>query len=183
MISVRTLVVSLALAAGFGVAPLAASAQAPVTQTATSTQTATITAIDYTQRVVSLQFTDGTTKTVEVGPDVKRFSQLKVGDTVTFTATESVVYSIVKPGAAAPPADSSAMTSSEGTKPGGTATATKTTVVTVTAIDQSVPSITVKTADGKVLSFKVKDPKNIAGVKVGDQVQITYNVSVIISVK
>ena len=55
--------------------------------------------------------------------------------------------------------------------------------MTVTAIDPSIPAITIKTADGKILSFKVKDPKNIVGVKVGDQVQITYSMSVMISVK
>lgn len=182
MISLRTLVAALTLAGGLGVAPLVAGA-APVTQTATSTQTATITAIDYTQRIVSLKFADGTTETISVSPDVKRFPQLKVGDTVTFTSTESVVYSIVKPGAKPPPPDSSTTTKAEGTKPGGTATETKTATVTVTAIDKSVPSITIKTEDGRIASFKVEDPKNIEGVKVGDKVQITYSASLVISVK
>jgi hypothetical protein len=44
----------------------------------------------------------GNTKTIQVGPDVTRFSALKVGDMVTFTYQESVALSIVKAGATAP---------------------------------------------------------------------------------
>jgi hypothetical protein len=71
----------------------------------------------------------------------------------------------------------------EGVKPGGTLTKTKTIVVTVTAIDPSVPSVTVKTSDGHVAAMKVYDPQNIVGLKVGDDVQITYRESTMISVK
>jgi hypothetical protein len=177
------LLTALSIAGMLAAAPLIARADgpAPVTQTASATATATITAIDYTQRIVSLQFTDGTSKTIAVGPGVTRFPQLKVGDTVTFTTSASMVYSIAKPGAAPP--DSATMTAAEGAKPGGTTTQTKSTIVTIMAIDPSVPSVTIKTADGKVVAMKVNDPKNIAGVKVGDKVQITYTESMMISVK
>jgi hypothetical protein len=183
MNSSRRLLAALTIAGSLAVVPLVARAQAPapVTQTATATATATITAIDYTQRIVSLQFTDGTTKTIAVGPGVTRFPQLKVGDTVTFTTSESMVYSIAKPGSAPP--DSATMTAAQGVKPGGTATQTKSTVVTIVALDPAVPSVTVKTADGKVVAMKVKDPSNLTGVKVGDKVQVTYTESMMISVK
>jgi hypothetical protein len=183
MNSSRRLLAALTIAGSLALAPLIARAAppAPVTQSATATATATITAIDYTQRIVSLQFTDGTTQTISVGPNVTRFPQLKVGDTVTFTTSASMVYSIAKPGAAPP--DSATMTAAQGVKPGGTATQTKSTIVTIVAIDPNVPSVTVKTADGQVVAMKVNDPKNIVGVKVGDKVQITYTESTMISVK
>jgi hypothetical protein len=180
---IRLAAAAFALAA-LGAAPLTAFAQtpAPVTQTATSTHTAQIVAIDYTSRIVSLKFDDGTTQTVGVSPAVTRFPSLKVGDTVTFTSTDTVVYSIAKPGSAMAP-ESDAMAAAPGAKPGGTASKTLTTVVTVTAIDPSVPSVTVKTADGRITSMKVKDAKNLTGLKVGDQVQVTYTQSLMISIK
>ena len=58
-----------------------------------------------------------------------------------------------------------------------------TAVVTVKAIDQQVPSVTITTEDGNTMSFKVEDRKNIEGVKVGDKVQITYTRALAISVE
>ena len=46
--------------------------------------------------------------------------------------------------------------------------------VIIKAIDPKVPSVTVSTDDGHMMSFKVEDKKNIEGVKVGDRVDITY---------
>jgi Cu/Ag efflux protein CusF len=54
--------------------------------------------------------------------------------------------------------------------------------VTLNAIDTKVPSVTVTTKDGKTMSFKVENPKNLEGVKVGDQVEITYTQALAISV-
>jgi len=180
--SPRRLFAAVTIAAGLAlIEPAGAQSPAPVMQAAAATATASITAIDYTNRVVSLQFSDGTSETLAVGPDVTRFPQLRVGDTVTFATMESLVYRIAKPGSAPP--DSATLMVAEGVKPGGTVTKTKTIVVTVTAIDPSVPSVTVKTSDGHVAAMKVYDPQNIVGLKVGDNVQITYRESTMISVK
>ena len=54
--------------------------------------------------------------------------------------------------------------------------------VTVNAIDTKVPSVTITTKDGQTMSFKVEDPKKLQGVKVGDQVEITYTQALAISV-
>jgi Cu/Ag efflux protein CusF len=55
--------------------------------------------------------------------------------------------------------------------------------VTITEIDAEVPSVTVKTEDGRTMSFKIDDKKNLEGVKVGDKVDITYTAAVMITVK
>jgi hypothetical protein len=55
--------------------------------------------------------------------------------------------------------------------------------VTVNAIDMKVPSVTITAADGRRMSFRVENPKNLAGVKVGDKVQITYTQALAISVQ
>ena len=85
-----------------------ASAQKPVTETASVEATATIEAIDHTGRLVTLKGKDGNTETIYAGPEVKRFDELKVGDTVTFRYYESVAVHIRKPGQAAAPASEGA---------------------------------------------------------------------------
>jgi cytochrome c556 len=49
--------------------------------------------------------------------------------------------------------------------------------------DVEVPSVTVKTEDGRTMSFKIADKKNLEGVKVGDKVDITYTTALTISIK
>jgi Cu/Ag efflux protein CusF len=160
-----------------------ASAQKPVTQSEAMTETATIVAIDSTNRLITLKAEDGMTDTVFAGPDVKRFSELKVGDKVTFRYYESVVYAIQQPGAKPPAPATSGIVRSTGPKPGGTMSEQLTAVVTIQAIDLKIPSVTIKTEDGTVMSFKIEEPKNLTGVKVGDKVQITYTRALAISVE
>jgi Cu/Ag efflux protein CusF len=160
-----------------------AVAQKPVTQGAAVTETATIVAIDSTNRLITLKDKDGITDTIYAGPEVKRFSELKVGDNVTFRYYESVVYAIQKPGDKAPAPAAGGLVRSTGTKPGGTLSEQLTAVVTIQAIDAKVPSVTIKTQDGTIMSFKIEDPKNLTGVKVGDKVQVTYTRALAISVE
>ena len=70
--------------------PLVARAQKPVTQTDSVEVTAKIEAIDKTARLVTLKDKDGEMETIKCGPEVKRFDELKVGDTVTFRYYESI---------------------------------------------------------------------------------------------
>jgi hypothetical protein len=163
-------------------APVASAGQTK-SQSAAVTETFTIVAIDATNRIVTLKDKDGYVDSIYAGPEVKRFSELKVGDKVTFTYYESVVYQIQKPGAAPVPAGEEAgIVRGKGPKPGGTMSRQMTATVTVTAIDMKVPSVTIKMDDGNVSSFKVENKKNLEGVKVGDRVQITYTEALAISV-
>jgi Cu/Ag efflux protein CusF len=178
------------LAVGFAVVTLTAASAftqskpaKPVSQAAVVSETSVIEAIDSTNRTVTLKNDDGTLDTIYCGPEVQRFDALKVGDKVTFRYHESVVYAIQKLGAAAPSTDKSAITRTKGPKPGGTISRQMTATVTVLAIDQTTPSITISTEDGSKMSFKVEDKKNLEGVKVGDKVQITYTQALAISVE
>ena len=47
---------------------------------------------------------EGQEETVQVGPTVTRFNELKVGDSVTFKDYESLVFQLKKPGAPPVPA-------------------------------------------------------------------------------
>lgn len=166
------------------VSALNGQVQTSVGKTSIVTVTAVIAAIDSTNRLVTLKRDDGISEIVFAGPEVQRFSELKVGDKVTFRYYESVVYRIQKPGSAAAPAGGQAgIVRNTGPRPGGTVSQQLTATVTLTAIDLKVPSVTIKTDDGSVSSFKVEDVKNLEGVKVGDRVQITYTQALAVSVE
>jgi Cu/Ag efflux protein CusF len=180
----RFLAVLIAIVTIAAAAP-SANAQVPtsVGKTAIVTVTAVITAIDSTSRLITLKRDDGVSEIVYAGPEVQRFSELKVGDKVTFKFEESVVYAIQQPGAKPPDAEKAGIVRSAGPKPGGKAMRELTVVVTVQAIDMKAPSITVKTEKGETMSFKVEDKSNLTGVKAGDKVQITYSIAVAINVE
>jgi Cu/Ag efflux protein CusF len=165
--------------------PFPVQAQKPVTQTDSVEMTATIEAIDHDARMVTLKDKDGYEDTVYAGPEVKRFDELKVGDTVTFRYYESVVYRIRKPGEidASPHSEGPAVVPGKGPRPGGTASQQQTVTVTVKAVDPKVPSVTVVTEGGRTSSYRVEDKKYIKDLKAGDRVEITYTQAVVVSVK
>ncbi len=165
--------------------PLLARAQKPVSQTEAVELTTSIEAIDHTNRMVTLKDKDGDEETIYCGPEVKRFDELKVGDTVTFRYYESMVFAIRKPGqpSGLPQTGEPKLVRGEGPKPGGTVSQQQTATVTVKAIDPKVPSVTVLTDDGRKASFKVEDKKKLEGVKVGDKVEVTYTQAVMVTVK
>jgi hypothetical protein len=154
-------------------------------QSEMATTTFTIVAIDQTNRTVTVKGKDGYVESVFAGPDVKRFNELKVGDKVTVRYHESVVFAVRKPGEAVPAPGASGTTITRGTgpKPGATVARQMTATVTIQAIDLEVPSVTIKSEDGAVSSFKVEQKKNLEGFKVGDRVQITYTQAYAVSVE
>ncbi len=165
--------------------PVVARAQKPVTRTDAVELTAKIEAIDKTSRLVTLKDEDGGVETILCGPEVKRFDELKVGDTITFRYYESVAYAIRKPGqpTGLPAQTGPAVIRGQGARPGGTISQQETATVTIKAIDAKVPSVTVLTEDGRTVSLKVEDKNNLKDVKAGDKVEITYTEAVMISVK
>jgi ribosomal 50S subunit-recycling heat shock protein len=164
-------------------APIAAIAQQPVTKTEAVETTATIVAIDHTDRIVTLKNENGEVE-IGVGPEIKRFDELKVGDKISFRYQESVLVQIKKAGEAKTPAsDAPKITRGTGARPSGTIAQQQTATVTIKALDTKVPSVTVATADGHTFSSKVSGAKVLEGFKVGDKVDIVYTEALMISVK
>jgi hypothetical protein len=172
-----------------GVLTTSASAQKPITQKQVSKETATITAINKATRTITLKNTTGIVEELVAGPEIVRFDALKVGDKVTFTHTESVVYQIRKPGQA-PAADAKTatgqtpeITRTPGSTPGGTITERQTKTVRVEAVDKKAARISVRASDGTGITAVVDDKKNLNNVKIGDRVDITYTEAVMIAVE
>jgi hypothetical protein len=182
----RQVLLCAALIVGAASVSYAASQQAtpaPITKATTATATVTIQAIDSTARLITIKNdADGTEDIIHAGPEVKRFDQLKVGDKVNIRYYESLVMQLRKPGEASTPAKDVSQTTPTTGKVGTTIARQQTTTVSVVAVDPSVPSITVKTADGHTITRKVQDAKNLQGVSPGDKIDLTYTQAALIDV-
>jgi len=144
---------------------------------------ATIQAIDTTSRLITIKDESGVEDTVYAGPEVKRFNELKVGDKIKVTYHESLVLQLRKPGAAVKGDTSTGgLEKGTGKSPSVGLAKQQTTTVSVVSIDQKTPSITVKTSDGRTLTRKVENRKNLEGVKAGDKIDITYTQAVLAEV-
>ncbi len=76
----------------------AAPGQKPgIEKTSTVQMSATIEKIDHDKRQLTLKGPEGKTKTIKVPEDMKRFDELKEGDQVVVTATESIAIEVTKP--------------------------------------------------------------------------------------
>ena len=158
------------------------SAQSRTIEGNSVTMTVTIEAIEQSTRTLTVKDKDGIYETIVAPPEMKRFSELKVGDKITVRYYDNVVVRVKKPGEAAVDVDSAALTKGQGQRPAGTAATQKTMTVTITAMDPKARSITVKGPNGYNYSRKVEDKKAFDQLKVGDQLDLTWTEAMLISV-
>lgn len=162
----------------------AESGQRAITKGKTMSSTATIVAIDSTARTITLRDSGGLEDVYTVSPEVQRFNELKVGDSVKMTYYESTVLQIHKAGATSgATAASGALTAGGGALPSATMSVQEKMTVTVKSIDPTIPSITVTTPDGRTVTRRVEDKKNLEGVNVGDKIDVTYTRAVLLSIE
>jgi Cu/Ag efflux protein CusF len=173
----------------FAQAPAPASAPPPaptsVSESAVTHVTGTIEAISPTTREVTVKI-NGELHTFAVKPDVKRFSELKVGDKLNADYYEAVVMELRKPGDKAPQAASGGevvRVPGMGTKPSGALVQQQVASVEVKAIDTKTPAITVLTEDARIVTMKVKHPSRLKAVKVGDKIDVLYTEALIVGIE
>jgi Cu/Ag efflux protein CusF len=157
-------------------APAKPAAPKQAADTQAVTLVGTIEAIDSTAREVTLKI-DGELYSFTAGPEVKRFSELKVGQKLTAEYREAVLYEIRQPGASAPAAAFGGQASGvrgKAVKPSGAIVRQQVASVVVTAIDPKTPSITILTNDARTVTVRVEHPERLKAVKVGDKIDITY---------
>jgi len=160
-------------------APLAAQTKTVTGEQATIT--ASVEAIDHGNRTVTLKGPKGNYVTIDVPASVTRFDSIKVGDKLTATYYENIVLNVLKPGDKPRDTAQAAVTRSDSTKPGATASKQRTITAEITAIDMKVPSISFKGPNGWAYSSKVEDKNALSKVKVGDKVDITWTEALLVS--
>ena len=147
------------------------------------TRTAKIIHIDKATRVVTMVGSaHGDTLDVKCGEEVKNFAQLKVGDEVKSTYTETV--SIHVEGAGEPEATSETMTSQAkpGEMPAASIMERMTAKATIKEIDKAKGTVTLQPLNGESFSVVADNKANLDKVQVGNVVVVTYTVGHAISV-
>jgi Cu/Ag efflux protein CusF len=140
-----------------------------------TTLTGTVEAIDLANRVVTIKGSKGRTVELKVGEQAKNLDQVKVGDKVVAKYYESIAFRMKKPGEAEGVTTEQAVaTAKPGEVPAGVMANQVTVTATIMDISPKKTYVTLKGPEGKTVDVKVMDPKNIEGLKVGDQVVITY---------
>ena len=149
-----------------------------------ATVKATVEAIDLQSRVVTLKGPKGQVFDLKVGEEVKNLPQVKVGDQVVAKYYQSIAVQVVKPGTPGGATATQAVGAAKpGARPAGVAANQVTVTATIEDISPKKTFVTLKGPGGKTVDVKVRDPKNLENVKVGDQVEITYTEALAISVE
>ena len=155
--------------------PALTLAQQPVSKANVLKINATIQAIDATTRTITLRDDKGDEDAFSVGDTVQRFDELKVGQKVNVTYYESIVFQVLKPGETGGGTSfEAALTRAKSALPAGTIATQDKATVTVKAVDPAVPSISVATEDGRMVTRKIENKKYLEGVKPGDRIDITF---------
>lgn len=144
---------------------------------------ATITAIDPATRNVTLKGPQGREVVVTAGPEVKNFAQMKVGDKVDVEYVEALTLELKKGGgqAVAKTEAAGAAAAKPGAAPGAIVGRQVKVVADVVAVDKDKGVVTLK-GPQRTLELKVQDPKQLALIAKGDQVEATYTEAVAIGV-
>ncbi len=145
---------------------------------------ARVTAIDKTNRKVTLLESDGDKFTVKVGPEAVNFDQVKVGDLVKATVTEELVVYLDEEGVSAPDGSEAMVAlAPKGAQPGGLMAETTQVTGTVTAIDRANRTATLRFDDGSTETFPVRDDIDLSRRKIGEKVVFLVTEMIAISVE
>lgn len=150
--------------------------------------TATVTALEPDQRLLSLQDESGSSRTIYVGPEVRNYEKLKVGDRVIATYQEAIAAAVTRPDQSVKQAQLGVATQRSGANesPHAELAASLVATVAIEAVDVESSMLTFRRDDGLVRTVRVEDPgaqKFIKGLKQGDLVTITYTEAFAISVR
>ena len=144
----------------------------------------TVESIDTTNRTLVLKRANGDTATFKVGPEVRRFSELKVGDQIMSTVTDNLTIFVVKekltPSAAASQA---IVRTPEGQNLGGIVVKAINVDAKVLDVDHAARRVLLQYSPTQTRSVKVRPSVDLSKVAVGDTVLVrgTQTISIMVA--
>jgi hypothetical protein len=164
---------------------------APITIEGTEEVSATVQAIDVDTRMVVLRESDGTEFALVVDPEVRNLDQVKAGDRVVTRYRESLGAQLRKRGdgagdTQAPAVSTTSARSADGAMPSVTSSTQTSQTVRITNVDTKNHIVSFYGSDGLARVLPVRSPEGkefIAGLKAGDEVELTYTEAVAMSVE
>ena len=141
--------------------------------------------IDKRTRTLTLKTKQGDTVDVVASDAVKNFDQIKVGDVVRVRYATALALKLKNPKDAAGGATVSegSTTAPPGQRPAFTGAGQITGIAEVTAVDPKESTITLKGAEGKLVTLDVNNPDQFKVIKPGDQIEVTYTEAVALDVE
>jgi hypothetical protein len=150
-----------------------------------TSMTAKVEAVDKDKREITLKGSSGNTITLGVDKSVKRFDEIKVGDSVTADYYVSIAAEVREPTAEEKKTPYQELTSTgrtpEGTDPAAGSFRIIKAVTTVEGLDRPTKSITVKGPKGNYVQVELKDPSILEKLHLGDTIMVTYSEGLVIS--
>ncbi|HTO99176.1 MAG TPA: hypothetical protein VMK66_19150 [Myxococcales bacterium] len=140
----------------------------------TSTVTSKVKSVNQKTRMVTLVNDAGDEVSFKADQRIKNLKQLKKGDVVTATVTETLSARVLKPDETptAAAAGSTVASAPLGSKPAGYAAKEVYVVATIAAIDKDNMIVTLKNAQGETFPVKAREKKNVEKLAVGDNIEI-----------
>lgn len=169
--------------------PATQSAPGPVTAASSQvTLEGQITALDVRSRAVTITGADGAILDFVAGPDVRNFSQLKVGDKVILDYTAAVALDLQPAGSEAVGVTTAQARTVpiRGTAPGGAQSNTVSIVTEVAAVDPVANTIALRGPRGntQIIAVERDDLRaKLPNVKRGDLLRISYTEAVAVSIQ
>lgn len=143
---------------------------------------ATVAKIDREKRLLTLRSAGGKIATIKAGPEVRNFSKIAVGDEVTAEYVETIAFETRRPTDTELKDSDAALAVGArarlGDKPGAMLAASQVKVVTIISVDKANSEVVIQDAQGVKAAVKAQYPQNLAFVKAGDKVVITYTEAV-----
>jgi len=150
----------------------------------TVTSIATVQAINVEKRVVTLKFDDGSAQAYKLGPEVKNFDQLKVGDKVKSTYVRSVALFVRKADDAPFAGEIKTVeVAPKGAKPGVITTEVREVTAKVESVNYPERTVVLRGPEGNLAMYAVDGSvRNFENVKVGDDLvlRVTDAVAIVV---
>lgn len=181
-----TVATLLGLLAGLPAVAAEKAAKKPVVSE-TIKVSATVKAVDYNQRLITLQGQDGKSMTLEAGPEVNRLKEIKAGDMVVVQYTQALAAELKKAGASSGMAVKEDVARAKvGQAPGVKGTREVKATVTIDSVDLKNNIVTFTGPQGNVNIVAVQRPQMrdfLKTLKAGDKVDLTFTEAVAVSVE
>ncbi|MEJ8852860.1 hypothetical protein [Variovorax rhizosphaerae] len=146
--------------------------------------TATVESVDKASRHLTIKGPKGNVSSLAVGPDVRNFDQIKVGDRIRVRYAQALTLTLIKDGkqmrSRTETVDGGAAPAGE--RPAGVVGQKVEVTADVIGVNRKSGMVTLKGPEHEV-DMRVRDPDQLKLIKVGDQVHAVYTEAVALLVE
>lgn len=146
---------------------------------------AVVVGIDKAGRTVDLKGPKGRVVTLAVSEEARNFDQVQLGDHVVVRYMRALSLELKKTGSAVRESSetSDAVRAKPGERPGVAAGRQVQVMANVVAVNAKTRTVTLKGPKGNLVDLVLEDPKQVARIKKGDQVEAVYTEAIALSVE